>query len=171
MILLPNVVAGPQEGELMMNLIENNSARMFIKRYVASQKWLGAILVIWILGMAFHFLSCLAVALKHQKRIRVVAIQYFWNKLGMFLVVVVAAIIDGIALVADAYLPALDFACPKFALFLVLFGVITDDLISVLKNAKQLGARLPPWLQHLLNTWKKWANQKGRDCLDNSEEN
>lgn len=170
MINKPNVAAGPQEGELMMNLFESTSIRMFIEKYAASQRWLEAILVIWFLGMAVHFLSCLAVALKHRKSIRVVAIQYLWNKVGVFLVVVVAAIIDGIALIVNAYLSVLDFACPKLTLFLVLIGVITDELICILNNAKLLGASLPPWLKHLLKVWKKWTSQKSRKYTDNSEE-
>ena len=170
MIDLPNVAAGPQEGELMMNLFESILTRTLIEKYAASQKWLGAVLCIWFLGMAVHFLSCLAVALKHRKSIRVVAIQYLWNKIGVFLVVVVAAIIDGIALIADVYLSALDFACPKLSLFLVLIGVIADELIGILSNAELLGAVLPPWLQNMPKVWKKWTNRKGRDYMDNSEE-
>ena len=132
--------------------------------------WQGIMAIVWVACMALDYISGTLAACKGKSWSSAVARQGLWHKGGMILVVVVAAIADGIMAVICANLH-IGIAWPSIILPLVLAWYIITELGSVLENAVKLGAKVPDWLVKVLKVSLKAVNAKGGSAIVDSTEN
>lgn len=121
--------------------------------------WQGIMALVWAAAMALDYLSGTMAACRAGQWSSAVAREGLWHKGGMILVVVVAAVADGVMAVLCANLP-MDMAWPGVVLPLVLAWYILTELGSVLENAMKMGAAVPQWLVKLLKA--------GLDAVDST---
>lgn len=112
--------------------------------------WKGIMLLAWVFLMALDYLSGTFAAMKSGEWASSKAREGLWHKGGAILVVIVAAIADGVMLVICGNIPVLEIAWPNVILPLVLAWYIITELGSILENAIKLGANPPAWLTKLL---------------------
>ena len=114
--------------------------------------WKGIMALGWIGVMALDYLSGSAAAMKAGQWSSSQARSGLWHKGGMILVVLVAAICDGVMGVVCGNIPAISMEWPGLLLPLVLAWYILTELGSILENAVKLGAAVPSWLIKILKT-------------------
>ena len=114
--------------------------------------WKGIMALVWVVAMALDYISGTAAACKNGAWSSSTARNGLWHKGGMILVVVVAAIADGVMTVICENIPVLGIAWPGIILPLVLAWYILTELGSILENAVKLGANGPEWLVKILKS-------------------
>lgn len=126
--------------------------------------WKGIMALVWITSMALDYLSGTAAACKEGNWASSAARSGLWHKGGMILVVVVAAIADGVMVVICGNIPVLGMEWPGLIFPLVLAWYIITELGSILENAVKMGANVPSWLVRLLKAGLKAVdNAAGTD--------
>lgn len=130
--------------------------------------WKGIMALVWVIVMLLDYISGTAAACKKGEWSSATARQGLWHKGGMILVVLVAAIADGIMAVILGNIPALHMEWPGLVLPLVLAWYIITELGSILENAVSLGAKVPSWLIKILKASIKAVDDKF-DHVDDSE--
>ena len=131
--------------------------------------WKGIMAMVWVIAMALDYLSGTAAACKNGDWSSSTARDGLWHKGGMILVVVVAAIADGVMAVICENIPVLGIAWPGIILPLVLAWYILTEMGSILENAVKLGASVPEWLVKILKSSLK-AVDAVADQNDNNPE-
>lgn len=131
--------------------------------------WKGVMATVWVLAMALDYISGTAAACKAGQWSSTTARQGLWHKGGMILVVVVAAIADGIMAVIGNHL-TIGFHWPGLVLPLVLAWYILTESGSVLENAVKMGAAVPGWLVKLLKISLKAVDHAGETAAENKED-
>lgn len=111
--------------------------------------WQGIMAMVWVAAMALDYVTGTAAACYTGQWCSKTAREGLWHKGGMIVVVIVAAIADGIMAVICANLP-LAMEWPGLILPLVLAWYIITELGSILENAVKMGAPVPEWLVKLL---------------------
>ena len=113
--------------------------------------WQGIMAMVWVACMAMDYLTGTAAACHAGEWSSKTAREGLWHKGGMIVVVIVAAIADGIMAVICANIP-IGLEWPVLILPLVLAWYILTELGSILENAVKMGAAVPDWLVKLLKT-------------------
>lgn len=126
--------------------------------------WKGIMALVWVVVMALDYISGTAAAMKAGEWCSAKAREGLWHKGGMIIVVVVAAIADGVMSVICENLH-LGFAWPTIILPLVLAWYIITELGSILENAIKLGANVPGWLVKLMKAGLKAVESAGEETL------
>lgn len=114
--------------------------------------WKGIMAMVWVIAMGLDYLSGTAAACKAGEWSSATARNGLWHKGGMILVVVVAAIADGVMAVICENIPVMGIAWPGIILPLVLAWYILTEMGSILENAVKLGANVPEWLVKILKS-------------------
>lgn len=122
--------------------------------------WQGIMALVWVGAMALDYLSGTMAACRAGAWSSAAAREGLWHKGGMILVVVVAAVADGVMTVLCANLP-MDMVWPGVVLPLVLAWYILTELGSILENAVKMGAAVPPWLVKLLKAGLAAVDSEG----------
>lgn len=122
--------------------------------------WQGVMALVWVAAMGLDYLSGSMAACRTGQWSSAAAREGLWHKGGMILVVVVAAVADGVMAVLCTGLP-LDMAWPGAVLPLVLGWYILTELGSILENAVKMGAAVPGWLVKLLKAGRDAVDAKG----------
>ncbi len=112
--------------------------------------WKGIVAVAWVLLMAMDYISGTAAACKEGNWSSKIAREGLWHKAGMILVVIAAAIADGVLSMLFTHLPGAGLSWPGMVLPMVLAWYIITELGSILENAVHLGAKVPAWLSKML---------------------
>lgn len=131
--------------------------------------WKGIMAIAWVAVMALDYISGTAAACKNGEWSSSTARQGLWHKGGMILVVIVAAIADGVMTIICEHLP-LGIAWPNIILPLVLAWYIITELGSILENAVKLGATVPCWLTKLMKASLKAVDNTGETVLNSDPE-
>ena len=127
--------------------------------YGAAFGWLGWLVFAWVACMALDWLSGSAEATAKGEWSSTVAREGAWHKGGMILVVIVAAVADGVIQIVLSEIPTLKVSFDTLVLPVVLVWYIFTELGSIAENAAQLGAPLPPGLLKLLAVGKQAAEK------------
>ena len=130
--------------------------------------WKGIMGIVWVAAMLLDYISGTAAACKSGEWCSATARQGLWHKGGMILVVVVAAIADGVMAVICQHLP-LGITWPGIILPLVLAWYILTEMGSILENAVKLGAVVPSWLTKILKASLKAVDVVGDVAEDTAE--
>ena len=130
--------------------------------------WKGIVALVWVIAMGLDYISGTAAACKNGEWSSTTARNGLWHKGGMILVVVVAAIADGVMAVICDNIPVLGIAWPGIILPLVLAWYILTEMGSILENAVKLGASVPEWLVKILKSSLKAVDAAAdQDDTDN----
>ena len=125
--------------------------------------WMGWLVIGWIALMLLDYLTGSAAALKAGEWSSKVAREGIWHKLGMIVVVVVAAGADLLISLMLAHLPVLELPIAYTGLIcpLVLVWYCLTELGSIGENAIVMGADVPPWLPKILAAGKNSVDKAG----------
>lgn len=119
--------------------------------FTAAFGWLGWLVLAWVACMVIDYLTGSAAAMATGDWSSSAARAGIWHKGGMVVIVVVAALADGVlgAVINDSGLPLpMDYTvllCP-----VVLMWYILTELGSVAENAEAMGAPVPSFLVKVL---------------------
>ena len=133
--------------------------------------WKGIMLLVWVALMALDYISGTFSAMKAGEWCSAKAREGAWHKGGAILVVIVAAIADGVMLVICGNIPILEITWPNIILPLVLAWYIITELGSILENAIKLGANPPAWLTKILQASLNAVEAVGDKAVEVHDEN
>lgn len=128
--------------------------------------WKGIMALAWVALLALDYITGTFAAMKAGEWCSKKAREGAWHKAGAMIVVIVAAIADGIMLVICGNIPVLNITWPGMILPLVLAWYIITELGSILENAIKLGANPPAWLTKILAASLKAVENMGETATD-----
>ena len=128
--------------------------------------WKGIMALAWVTLLALDYITGTFAAMKAGEWCSKKAREGAWHKAGAMIVVIVAAIADGIMLVICGNIPVLNITWPGMILPLVLAWYIITELGSILENAVKLGANPPAWLTQILAVSLKAVENMGETATD-----
>lgn len=131
--------------------------------------WKGIMALVWVFSMFLDYVSGTASACKNGEWSSAVARDGLWHKGGMILVVIVAAVADGIMLVVCQQMPDIGITWPGIVFPMVLAWYIITEFGSVLENAVKMGAPVPDWLVKLLKVSLATVNKKATPVEEEKE--
>ena len=125
--------------------------------------WLGWLVLGWMALMVLDYLTGSAAALKAGEWSSRVAREGIWHKLGMIVVVVVAAGADLLISLMLSQLPIVELPIAYTGLIcpLVLVWYCLTELGSIAENAIAMGAAVPSWLTKILAAGKGAVDKAG----------
>ena len=127
--------------------------------------WQGIMAMVWVCAMALDYITGTAAACHAGEWSSQTAREGLWHKGGMIVVVIVAAIADGIMAVICANIP-IGIEWPVLVLPLVLAWYIITELGSILENAVKMGAPVPEWLVKLMKASLTLVDGAGESAAD-----
>ena len=132
--------------------------------------WLGWLVLGWILCMVLDYITGSAAACHDGDWSSGRAREGIWHKMGMIVVVVVAAGADLLLSIVLSNLPMLSLPVeyPGLICPVVLVWYIITEMGSITENAVHMGADVPPWLVKLLAISKEAVDIAG-DALGGGE--
>ncbi|WP_102050166.1 phage holin family protein [Pygmaiobacter massiliensis] len=124
--------------------------------FTAAFGWIGWLVVGWVCCMALDWMSGSAAAKKNGEWKSSTARDGIWHKAGMILVVIIAAIVDGILGQIVNNIPGftLPFTYGMMVFPVVICWYIFTELGSICENANKMGATIPDFLITLLSAGK-----------------
>lgn len=128
--------------------------------------WKGVMVLAWVALMALDYITGTFAAMKAGQWCSKKAREGVWHKCGAIIVVMVAAIADGVMLVICGNIPMFDITWPGILLPLILAWYIITELGSILENAVTLGANPPAWLTKILSASMKAVESAGEVAFD-----
>ena len=131
--------------------------------------WQGIMALVWVCCMAIDYITGTAAACHEGQWSSKTAREGLWHKGGMIVVVIVAAIADGIMAVICGRIP-IGIEWPVLILPLVLAWYIITELGSILENAVKMGALVPEWLVKLLKAGLKAVDDAGEGAATEKEQ-
>lgn len=125
--------------------------------------WLGWLVVFWVVFMVLDYISGSAAACKEGNWASWKAREGIWHKMGMVVVVLVAAGADLVISLVLANLPvlALPVRYPGLICPVVLVWYIVTEAGSIIENAVVMGAPVPGWLIQLLALSREAVDKAG----------
>lgn len=127
--------------------------------------WQGIMAMVWVCAMALDYITGTAAACYAGEWSSKTAREGLWHKGGMIVVVIVAAIADGIMAVICANIP-IGLEWPVLILPLVLAWYIITELGSILENAVKMGAPVPEWMVKLMKASLTLVDGAGESAAD-----
>ena len=127
--------------------------------------WQGIMAVVWVCAMALDYITGTAAACYAGEWSSKTAREGLWHKGGMIVVVIVAAIADGIMAVICANIP-IGIDWPVLILPLALAWYIITELGSILENAVKMGSPVPEWLVKLMKASLTLVEDAGEKAAD-----
>ena len=127
--------------------------------------WQGIMAVVWVCAMALDYITGTAAACYAGEWSSKTAREGLWHKGGMIVVVIVAAIADGIMAVICANIP-IGINWPVLILPLALAWYIITELGSILENAVKMGSPVPEWLVKLMKASLTLVDDAGEKAAD-----
>lgn len=128
--------------------------------------WKGVMVLAWVALMAFDYITGTFAAMKAGEWCSKKAREGAWHKCGAIIVVIVAAIADGIMLVICGNIPVFNISWPGILLPMILAWYIITEMGSILENAVNLGANPPAWLTRILAASLKAVESAGDKAFD-----
>ena len=127
--------------------------------------WQGIMAVVWVCAMALDYITGTAAACYAGEWSSKTAREGLWHKGGMIVVVIVAAIADGIMAVICSNIP-IGIDWPVLILPLALAWYIITELGSILENAVKMGSPVPEWLVKLMKASLTLVEDAGEKAAD-----
>lgn len=149
------------------NILAYKAAIMaFITAVGSLLGWKGIVILAWVLLMGLDYLTGTFAAMKAGDWCSKTAREGAWHKAGAIVVIVVAAIADGIMLVLCGNIPLLNITWPGILLPMIVAWYIITELGSILENAIKMGANPPVWLTKILAASLKAVEKAGDNSFD-----
>lgn len=128
--------------------------------------WKGIMVLAWVCLMFLDYFTGTFAAMKAGEWCSRKAREGAWHKCGAIIVVLVAAIADGIMLVICGNIPIFNITWPGILLPMILAWYIITELGSILENAVKLGANPPAWLTNILAISLKAVENAGDKAFE-----
>lgn len=128
--------------------------------------WKGIMVLAWVALMALDYLTGTWAAMMAGEWSSKKSREGAWHKCGAIVVIIVAAIADGVMLVICGNIPIFNITWPGILLPLILAWYIITELGSILENAVKLGANPPTWLTKILAVSLKAVESAGDKAFD-----
>ena len=128
--------------------------------------WKGIMVLAWVCLMILDYCTGTFAAMKAGEWCSRKAREGAWHKCGAIIVILVAAIADGIMLVICGNIPIFNITWPGILLPMILAWYIITELGSILENAVKLGANPPTWLTNILAVSLKAVENAGDKAFD-----
>lgn len=122
----------------------------FLTAMVTLIGWKGILILAWVALMMLDYLTGTCAAMKAGEWNSRTAREGAWHKAGAIIVIIVAAVADGIMLVICGNIPLLNITWPGVLLPIIVAWYIITELGSILENAVKMGANPPAWLSRIL---------------------
>lgn len=149
------------------NILAYKAAIMaFITAVTSLLGWKGILILAWVLLMGLDYLTGTFAAMKAGEWCSKTAREGAWHKCGAIIVIIVAAIADGIMLVICGNIPLLNITWPGILLPMIVAWYIITELGSILENAVKMGANPPVWLTKILSASLKVVESAGDKAFD-----
>ena len=132
--------------------------------------WKGIMILAWVSLMILDFFTGTFAAMMAGEWCSKKAREGAWHKCGAIIVILVAAIADGIMLVICGNIPIINITWPGILLPMILAWYIITELGSILENAVKLGANPPAWLTKILAASLKAVEEAGDKAFDGQHE-
>lgn len=134
--------------------------------------WLGWLVIGWVGLMALDYISGSAAAARLGEWTSKAARDGIWHKIGMVVVVTLAAGGDMLMSLVLSNLPVVALPIEYKGLIcpLVLVWYCLTEMGSVAENAVKMGAGVPPWLVKLLAAGKDAVNKAGDGAIPDKKE-
>lgn len=125
--------------------------------------WMGWLVLGWIGCMVLDYITGTSAAALRGEWSSTKAREGIWHKVGMVIIVVVAAASDLLIAVVLDHLPVVDlpFAYTGMICPVVLIWYIVTELGSMVENAVHMGAPVPAFLVKLLETSQRAVDAAG----------
>lgn len=134
--------------------------------------WMGWLVVGWVILMLLDYLTGTAAAMKAGEWSSKIAREGIWHKVGMVIVVMVAAGADLLIDLVLGHLPVIELpfefsgiVCP-----MVLVWYCVTELGSIGENAVHMGAPIPNWLAKMLVAGKEAVDKAGDVLMHTDKE-
>ena len=131
--------------------------------------WKASLTLVWVIAMALDYLSGSFAAMKNRVWCSETARQGLWHKAGMILVVLVAALTDGVIYLVGQRI-GMGISYTGLILPLTLSWYILTEAGSILENCVKLGVKIPSWLTKILKISLKSIDAAGEPGADEQEE-
>ena len=132
--------------------------------------WKGIMVISWVMLMSLDYLTGTWAAMMAGEWCSSKAREGAWHKGGAIVVIVVAAIADGVMLVICGNIPVFNITWPGILFPMILAWYIITELGSILENAVKMGANPPVWLTKILAVSLKAVEAAGDKAFDLNEE-
>lgn len=153
------------------NILAYKAAIMaFFGAIAALVGWKGIMVISWVMLMSLDYLTGTWAAMMAGEWCSSKAREGAWHKGGAIVVIVVAAIADGVMLVICGNIPVFNITWPGILLPMILAWYIITELGSILENAVKMGANPPVWLTKILAVSLKAVEAAGDKAFDLNEE-
>lgn len=120
--------------------------------------WLGWLVIAWLACMALDYISGTIAAMKQGNWSSALAREGIFHKAGMIVVVVIAAIADGVLGMVLVNLSSVEIAYTTALLPMILVWYIFTELGSIAENATIMGANVPSFFTKVLAAGQQAAN-------------
>lgn len=133
--------------------------------------WMGWLTVGWIGCMMLDYITGSAAAGKSGSWSSAKAREGIWHKIGMVVVVIVAAASDLLISVILSHLPIVQLPIEYSGLIcpVVLVWYIITELGSMIENAVKMGAPVPTWLVKMLDISQHVVDAAGDSIMEHIE--
>ena len=135
--------------------------------------WLGWLVVGWVACMVLDYVTGSMAAAKAGEWSSAVAREGIWHKLGMVVVVIVAAGADLLLSIVLGHLPILDLPIqyPGLICPVVLVWYIITELGSIAENGAAMGGPVPAWLLRMLAISREAVDRAGEGLTGGDDNN
>lgn len=122
------------------------------------------------LGVLLDYLSgTIAARINHEWE-SCKAREGIWHKVGIFICILVATLLDGLIIVAGQTCISLPIEYKGFFAPLVEIMFILTEFCSILENLNKMGVPIPPVLVKGIKAFKKAADEKATEALPDEED-
>lgn len=134
----------------------------------AALGWFGWMVVAFIACMTADWITGSLAAGKNGEWESKIAREGIWHKAGCIVVVLVAAVLDGVigSIVNNITAVALPFAYTVLLCPVVIVWYILTELGSIIENAGKMGAQVPPFLTKAIALFKGTVDAAGEKFTD-----
>lgn len=133
--------------------------------------WFGWLVIAWIVAMILDYITGTCAALKKGTWSSKVAREGVWHKLGAIVAVLVAGLLDLVLGQLIGSVPLeLPFTYTVLLCPMVLVWYILTEAGSMVENAGELGANIPPWLRKAIAAFRDKVDYTANNNIYDSKD-
>ncbi|MDF2985745.1 MAG: toxin secretion/phage lysis holin [Eubacterium sp.] len=134
--------------------------------------WFGWLIVAFIACLVADWISGSAAAAKNGQWSSQKGREGIWHKAGCIVVVIVAAVLDGVigSIINNIPSISLPFTYTVLLCPIIVVWYILTELGSIVENAAKMGAPIPDFLKSAISLFKGTVDAAGNKITDNTQQ-
>lgn len=134
--------------------------------------WFGWLILAFVACLAVDWLTGSAAAAKNGQWSSQIGREGIWHKTGSIIVVIVAAVLDGVigSIINNIPSIALPFTYTVLLCPIIVVWYILTELGSIVENAAKMGAPIPDFLKSAIALFKGTVDAAGNKIADSKEQ-